>query len=360
MSVAISIKNVSKIYNIYEKPSDRIKELFHPFKSKYHRTFTALHDISLDIHMGETVGIVGRNGCGKSTLLQLVCNIMPPTSGTIEVFGRISSILELGAGFNPEFSGIDNIYLNCSILGMSRREAEDKIDDILGFADIGEFVKQPVKNYSSGMTVRLAFAIAINVDPSILVVDEALSVGDAAFQRKCFSRIHEIKEDGATILFVSHDANAVVELCQRAVLLDSGEQLFCGDPKKTISYYHKLLFASPEKTRAIRKSILSSVRSESVDVSSDKKDRDSFSEEKKQFIRSSYNPHMQPKSTLWYEPAGAIISNPGIFTSEGKRVNCLLRNESYFYSYGPLDAWRAQRHLLPRAGYGADRGPGRL
>jgi lipopolysaccharide transport system ATP-binding protein len=253
---------------------------------------------------------------------------MPPTSGSIEVFGRISSILELGAGFNPEFSGIDNIYLNCSILGMSRTEAENKIDDIIRFADIGEFVHQPVKNYSSGMTVRLAFAIAINVEPAILVVDEALSVGDAAFQRKCFARIHEIKEDGATILFVSHDASAVVDLCQRAVLLDSGRQLFCGDPKKTISYYHKLLFAPLEKTASIRKSILADDNSTSVRMVRKIED-----EKAKSVSRASFNPHMLPKSTLWYEPAGAIISNPLILTGAGKKVNRLARNEHYFYCY---------------------------
>src|SRR5262245_22220073 len=207
--VAIRIRDVDKHYLIFARPEDRLKQMLVPrlqrlacrAQSRYYRDFAALTGVSFDIKRGETVGIVGRNGSGKSTLLQIVCGTLRPTHGTVEVNGRIAALLELGAGFNPEFTGRENVYLNAAILGLSRAEIDERFQSIADFADIGEFIEQPVKTYSSGMYVRLAFATAINVDPDILVVDEALAVGDEAFQRKCYARIEAIKEKGGTILF---------------------------------------------------------------------------------------------------------------------------------------------------------------
>lgn len=338
-STAVSIRDVSKSYKLYQSPVHRVKETFHPFRKKYNTIFHALKNISVEIGWGETIGIVGRNGCGKSTLLQIVCGIMPPTLGQLQVNGRISAILELGAGFNPEFSGRDNVYLNCSILGMKRSEVDERIGDILEFADIDEFIDQPVKSYSSGMSVRLAFSIAINVDPQILVIDEALAVGDAAFQRKCFSRINSIQEQGATILFVSHDAGAVVELCTRAMLLDQGELLYLGSPKKVIALYHKLLFAPHDKVASIRESILDkgypkSVTSDVVDNNTNSQQNvDDLPGQEKETSKPFLNPGLRPQSTIWYEPNGAIIEKPFIQTLNGTRVNVLVRNEEYFYTY---------------------------
>jgi len=329
--VTITLHAVSKTYNLYKKPSHRVKELLHPFRKKYSQQFDALKDISFDICKGETVGIVGRNGCGKSTLLQIVCGIFPPTTGAINVNGRISAILELGAGFNPEFNGRDNVYLNCSILGIDRAAADLKMDEILSFADIGDFIDQPVKTYSSGMVVRLAFSIAINVDPAILIVDEALAVGDAAFQRKCFSRIKKIQEDGATILFVSHSATAVVELCDRAILLDGGEHIFTGDPKTVVSLYHKLLFAPPEKLASVKESVLEDIAKLEETIT----DQSKTGEKEKQPAKniSFYNENLMPKSTTWYEPNGALICDPHIQTLEGEKANTLNRNEEYVYTF---------------------------
>ena len=332
-SVAISIKNVSKEYKLYQSPAHRVKETFHPFRKKYNTTFQALRNISITINRGETVGIVGRNGCGKSTLLQIVCGIMPPTSGELQIYGRISAILELGAGFNPEFSGRSNVYLNCSILGMDVSGVDERIQDILEFADIGEFIDQPVKTYSSGMAIRLAFSIAINADPSVLVVDEALSVGDSAFQRKCFSRIKTIQEQGATILFVSHDAAAVVELCDRVMLIDKGELLFSGSPKKAVSLYHKLLFAPQDKVVKIRQEIIDKIEKDDEKKSSDVEQDTDDLPVKEQKPKEYYNEHLVPKSAIWYEPNGAKIYKPYVRTLDGRKVNVLVRNEEYYYTY---------------------------
>ena len=201
----IEVKNVHKDFKLYGRQLDRIKEALNFFSNKsYHRSFHALTDISFSIEKGDTVGIIGRNGSGKSTLLQIICSILQPTSGSVKVNGRISALLELGAGFNPEFTGRENVFLNGSILGIERVEMEECFADIERFADIGQFINQPVKNYSSGMYVRLAFAVAINVNPDILIVDEALSVGDTLFQAKCFAKFKEFQEKGVTILFVTH------------------------------------------------------------------------------------------------------------------------------------------------------------
>ncbi|MBW7957125.1 MAG: ABC transporter ATP-binding protein [Deltaproteobacteria bacterium] len=238
---AIRISNVSKSYRMYPAPADRMKELLHPFGKKYHKDFWALRDVSLEVPKGTTFGIVGQNGSGKSTLLQIIAGILSPTVGSVEVSGRISALLELGAGFNKEFTGRENVFLQGAMRGITREEMEEKFDSITAFADIGHFIDQPVKKYSSGMYVRLAFACAINIDPEILIVDEALAVGDAMFQRRCYRRLEEFQKSGKTILFVSHNVGTVTNICTQAMFLDRGRVVCLGSPKEVVNAYSKAL-----------------------------------------------------------------------------------------------------------------------
>ena len=247
-SIAVSVQNVSKKFRLFGSPKDRFWEALHPFNKKYHREFWALKDISFEVTKGMTLGIIGRNGSGKSTLLQVICSVLRPTLGTVTVNGRISALLELGAGFNPEFTGRDNVLLNGALMGFTRAEMEERFPMIEDFADIGEFINQPVKTYSSGMFVRLAFAAAINVDPDILVIDEALAVGDAKFQHKCYQKFIEFQQAGKTIIFVSHSTDAIVSHCNRAILLEKGEVVEIGEPKHIINYYIDLLFTGKIST----------------------------------------------------------------------------------------------------------------
>ncbi len=235
--IAISLEHVSKVYRLYNRPVDRLFEAFHPFRRQYHHPFTALDDINFNIQHGDFIGIIGRNGSGKSTLLQLVCGILKPTSGQLTVNGRIAALLELGAGFNPEFTGRENVYLNGSILGFTRQEIDDRFMEIENFADIGEFIDQPIKLYSSGMIVRLAFAVQAHVEPDILIVDEALSVGDAYFQAKCTKRMAQLIESGVTILYVTHDVTSVPQLCNRAIYLKNGKITKIGEPIDVVDAY---------------------------------------------------------------------------------------------------------------------------
>ena len=238
--IAISLKNVSKCFKCYERPVDRLKEILLPGKIRS-QEFWALRDINLEVSRGETLGIIGQNGSGKSTLLQIVAGTLMPSTGKVEVNGRVSALLELGSGFNPEFTGRQNIFFNGQILGLSREEIEAKFDDIAAFAEIGDFIEQPVKTYSSGMVVRLAFAVIANTEPSILIVDEALAVGDAKFQARCMKRIRLMKEQGVTLLFVSHDSSSVKMLCKKAVLMNHGKILEIGSPKEVVNRYIALL-----------------------------------------------------------------------------------------------------------------------
>ncbi len=237
----IQVINVSKMYKLYDRHMDRLKEALGLSRKKCYTEHYALNHINFEVNKGETVGIIGTNGSGKSTILKIITGVLNPTEGEIKVNGRISALLELGAGFNMEYTGIENIYLNGTMIGFSKEEIDAKLDDILAFADIGEFVNQPVKTYSSGMFVRLAFAVAINIEPEILIVDEALSVGDVFFQAKCYHKFEEFKEAGKTILFVSHDLSSVSKYCDRVVLLNKGEKLAEGTPKEMIDIYKKLL-----------------------------------------------------------------------------------------------------------------------
>ena len=239
--VAISVNNVSKMYKLYDNPMDRLKESLGLSRKKRYKEHYALHNVSFHVDRGETVGIIGTNGSGKSTILKIITGVLNPTEGEVQVNGRISALLELGAGFNQEYSGLENVYLNGTMIGFSREEIDARLQDILDFADIGEFIHQPVKTYSSGMFVRLAFAVAINIDPEILIVDEALSVGDVFFQAKCYHKFEEFKKMGKTILFVSHDLSAVSKYCDRVVLLNHGEKLEEGSPKAMVDMYKQLL-----------------------------------------------------------------------------------------------------------------------
>ncbi|MBZ4687981.1 MAG: transporter ATP-binding protein [Clostridiales bacterium] len=241
--LAIEVENLSKIYKIYEKPIDRLKEALHPLRKKLHKEFYALKNISFQVEAGQTVGIIGKNGSGKSTLLKILTGVLTPSSGNINIKGRLSALLELGAGFNPELTGIENVYLNGAILGYSKEEINDKLKDILDFADIGEFINQPVKTYSSGMFVRLAFAVAINVDPDILIVDEALAVGDIRFQQKCFRKIEEFKEN-KTVLFVSHDLSAINKFCDYAIWINDGCIIDYGEPSEVTKKYQAFMMGS--------------------------------------------------------------------------------------------------------------------
>ncbi|MFY9141757.1 ABC transporter ATP-binding protein [Sulfuricurvum sp.] len=236
-NTAISVKHLTKTYKLYDNPVDRLKESLHPFGKKYHHEFYALNNISFEIKKGETVGIIGKNGAGKSTLLKIITGVLTPTSGSVHIHGRIASLLELGAGFNPEYTGIENIYLQGTLMGYSREEMDARIDDILTFADIDEFVHQSVKTYSSGMFARLAFAISINVNPDILIVDEALSVGDMNFQAKCMTAMDRMKQKGTTILFVSHNINIVKSLCQKGIYIQNGKLHSIGSASEIAELY---------------------------------------------------------------------------------------------------------------------------
>ncbi|MGN1140086.1 MAG: ABC transporter ATP-binding protein [Oliverpabstia sp.] len=255
--IAISVNNISKMYKLYDNPMDRLKESLGLSKKKKYKEHYALKNISFQVQKGETVGIIGTNGSGKSTILKIITGVLNPTIGNVEVSGRISALLELGAGFNMEYTGIENVYLNGTMIGFTKEEIDAKLQDILDFADIGEFVNQPVKTYSSGMFVRLAFAVAINIDPEILIVDEALSVGDVFFQAKCYRKFEEFKEKGKTILLVSHDLSSISKYCDKVILLNKGTKVEEGLPKTVVDAYKKILANQYEDDTAQNASVVS-------------------------------------------------------------------------------------------------------
>lgn len=340
--IAISLKNVSKCFKRYRHPADRLKEILLPGKVRSDE-FWALRDISLELPKGKTLGVVGRNGSGKSTLLQTIVGTLSPTSGQVEVKGRISALLELGSGFNPEFTGRQNVFFNAQLLGLSQQEVENRFDEIVAFADIGDFLDQPVKTYSSGMFIRLAFAVATSVDPDILIVDEALSVGDEAFQRKCFARIETIQERGGTILFVSHAAAMIIELCDSAIFMHDGELLLYHTPKIVVDKYQKLIYSPPHKVEALCDEIrkLHHEKDEPEDAPklplftphSSEFAIPSSSGPVEQAARAYYDEDLQPSNTLHYESRGAKIIDPHILTPTGKKVNNLVGRHEYVYTY---------------------------
>jgi len=250
-NVSIRIKDLSKVYRIYERPKDRLKEAMSIRKKKYGYDHYALKDINIDVHEGEILGIIGVNGSGKSTLLKIITGVLSPTTGTVSVNGKISALLELGAGFNPEYTGIENIYFNGMVMGFTRKEMEQKVDDIVAFADIGEFIHQPVKVYSSGMYIRLAYAVAVSIEPDILIVDEALAVGDAYFQMKSMSKMQDLFRKGKTVLLVSHDTASVKALCNNAIYLDKGQIIARGSAKEVVELYETNIRSRMSQTKGI-------------------------------------------------------------------------------------------------------------
>ena len=238
---AIKVDQVTKIYRLFDRPIDRLKESLNPFHKEYHKKFYALNEISFQVEQGQFMGIIGTNGSGKSTILKIITGVLTPTTGQVTVSGRVSALLELGGGFNMEYTGIENVYMNGTMMGYTRQEMDEKLPEILEFADIGDFVYQPVKTYSSGMFVRLAFALAINVDPDILIVDEALAVGDVFFQAKCYQKINEICKSGTTVLLVTHDMSTVIKYCDKVVVLNRGHFVAEGPARQMVDLYKKIL-----------------------------------------------------------------------------------------------------------------------
>lgn len=341
--LAIRVEGLGKTYQIYARPEDRLKQSLLRNRWKFFDEFVAVDDVSFEVARGETVGIVGRNGSGKSTLLQMIAGTLSPTVGTITRGGRVAALLELGAGFNPDFSGAENARLNAAILGLSGEEIEEVFPRIVEFADIGQFIDQPVKTYSSGMYVRLAFATAIAVDPDILIIDEALSVGDEAFQRKCFGRIHQIQDNGGTILFVSHSTGSIVELCSRALLMDQGRLLLVDRPKPVVGFYTRLLYDSGADRSAILAEIeqrrLRSREQPAPDPDTDpteivgEQTDDAEVPEDDFMSEPYYDPNLVSQSRMDYAPIGARIQEPVIETLDGRRVNVLRRGERYVYTF---------------------------
>lgn len=310
---AIEVNHLTKIYRLYNSPTDRLKEVFSLHKEKYHHEFYALNDVSFKVEKGQAVGIIGQNGSGKSTLLQLICGVLHPTSGSVRVTGRISALLELGTAFNPEFTGRENVYLHGALMGFSRNDIDRRFPEIEAFAEIGAFIDQPVKTYSTGMFVRLAFSAAVNVEPEILIIDEALSVGDVLFQTKCFAKFQQFKEKGITIIFVTHSLDLIITHCNHAIVLSQGRIVKCGKPKEVVDEYNRIITSK-------NSAVFLSNRPETI-------------EEPRQNILSKgsdwdglfrLNPNEDRYGTKRAEILGA-----GIFTPQHEPVQILERNHDY-------------------------------
>ena len=323
-NLAINVCDVTKIYRLYDKPIDRLKESISLTHKKYHKEFFALDKISFSVEKGSTVGIIGTNGSGKSTILKIITGVLNPTTGSVEVNGNISALLELGAGFNMDYTGIENIYMNGTMMGFSREQMEAKLPEILEFADIGDFVYQPVKTYSSGMFVRLAFALAINVEPEILIVDEALSVGDVFFQAKCYRRMEEIRKTGTTILMVTHDMGSVIKYCDKVILLNKGEFLAEGPAGEMVDLYKKILAGRMDDLEADLAKRLDSNFSDMMELNNDinkthAKEYHGLMKEK-----ISINPNKTE-----YGDGRAEIYDLGLLDSKGELTNLLLKGEEF-------------------------------
>ena len=333
--VIIKLENVSKFYKLYDAPKDRLKEALHPRGKKYHKPFYALRGLNLEIKKGDVLGVVGRNGSGKSTLLKLITGVLQPNEGIISVKGKVTALLELGAGFNPEFSGIDNIKFYTNILGISHQELEEKLPSIIAFAELGDFLYQPVKNYSSGMKARLGFAAAVHVDPEILVLDEVLAVGDVLFRRKCYAKMEEFFEAGKTIIYVSHEANSVNRLCNRAVLLHEANIILDDEPKKVTQYYEKILFS---KTNQVE-DVIAEISAQSTTCIADKSFPDSKNIKSKSYnvadeIQSArFLSNLQAASTVKIKNYNVDIYSPKVMSLDGSEVNALVFGEDYVFTF---------------------------
>lgn len=354
---AVQLEHVSKYYKLYDSPKDRLKEALHPFGKKRHREFYALKNIDLEVKKGEILGIVGRNGSGKSTLLQLIAKVIPANSGRITTNGKISTLLDLGVGLNPDLDGIQNIYFGGLMQGFPHEEMKSKLEEIVAFADIGEFIRQPLKTYSSGMKARLGFALAISIQPEILVVDEVLSVGDELFRRKCFAKMEEMFKSGCTVFFVSHSAANVIEICTKAILIDSGEIILAGTPKFVTINYEKFLFEEPAKLENFRKELIEfnqQIKKESVPVEFPKKPIESTASpqnnsslfdncepidipkifnDKSCIHEAVYLTEFQTKSKITHRTANIDLLDSHISTINGKKVNYLFPNEFYYLNH---------------------------
>jgi lipopolysaccharide transport system ATP-binding protein len=330
---SIEIEDLSKTYRVWHSPAARLRGVITGGgRDTDYTDFFALQSLNLRIKRGESVGIVGKNGSGKSTLLQMIAGTLTPTAGTIKTSGRIGALLELGSGFNTDFTGRENVLLNASIFGMTQAEVEERMDDILSFADIGPYIDLPIKTYSSGMVVRLAFAVQIMLDPEILIVDEALSVGDEAFQKKCFGRLETLKESGVTLLFVTHAADLVLSLCDQALLLHAGRPVLFGKPKGVVNVYHRLLYdnkydidrAAGDYERSLKEKKKSEDQGPALSVS----ENEPAAEEE-----ADFDPDFISESKMEYASLGATISNPRIEDGNGRVVNQLIRGHEYAYCY---------------------------
>ena len=330
-SLAIQVEDVTKIYRLYEKPIDRLKETVSVTHKNYHRDFYALNGISFQVKKGETVGIIGTNGSGKSTILKIITGVLTPTTGTVKVDGKISALLELGAGFNMDYTGIENVYMNGTMMGYTRKEMDAKLQDILDFAEIGDFVYQPVKTYSSGMFVRLAFALAINVEPEILIVDEALSVGDVFFQSKCYRRMEEIRKSGTTILMVTHGMGSIIKYCDRVVLLNRGEFIAEGKPGRVVDMYKKILAG---KLEALKEELRLEEERKNADIGPESIELSDFSGgmdlggsgDKEALMRDKLT--INPDRTE-YGDGRAEIYDLGLLDERGNVTNLLLKGEMF-------------------------------
>ncbi len=346
---AIILENVSKKYRLYRNKKDRMKEALHPMKKKYHTDFFAVNDISLNVKKGEILGILGMNGSGKSTALKMIADVIKPTSGRITSKGKIVPLLELGGGFNPEYSGMDNIYFYCSIIGISRKETERKLQQIIDFAEIGDFIYQPIKTYSSGMRARLGFAVSVNIDPDILILDEILSVGDELFRRKSFSKIEEFFKAGKTILFVSHAINSINQLCTRAIMLHKGKIVLDGPPKFITMNYQKFLFSKPHEKNKLLSFFNSPEIEESIkefkelpaggNVDQIHKNKEGSSSQKNETAKQKtsaqpyFIPNFESKTSSIIRNKELYIDDIRIETLAGTKVNSLVVNKQYFIKY---------------------------
>ncbi len=324
---AIEVKDVTKIYRLYDKPIDRLKESLSVTHKSYHKDFYALNGLSFSVEKGQTVGIIGTNGSGKSTILKIITGVLTPTTGTVNVDGKISALLELGAGFNMDYTGIENIYMNGTMMGYTKKEMDAKLREILEFADIGDFVYQPVKTYSSGMFVRLAFALAINVEPEILIVDEALSVGDVFFQAKCYRRMEEIRKSGTTILMVTHDMGSIIKYCDKVVLLNKGEFIAEGEPGHMVDLYKKIL---ANQMDALKEELENDYSGGMGKTAGPEGERPSRAEH----AGGDENSLMKEKITInanrtEYGDGRAEIFDLGLFDARGNLTNLLLKGEMF-------------------------------
>lgn len=347
MSKAIEVRDVEKVYRLYDKNTDRLKESLGLTKKKLHKDFYALKGVSFDVEEGRSVGIIGTNGSGKSTMLKIITGVLTPTSGTVSVRGKVSALLELGAGFNMEYTGIENIYMNGTMMGFTKEEMDGKLDEILKFADIGDFVYQPVKSYSSGMFVRLAFALAINVEPEILIVDEALSVGDIFFQSKCYHHMDKLRKNGTTILMVTHDMSSVLKYCDKAILLNDGEKVSEGRPGEIIDLYKRILAGQYNADEVLKSQqenasgLSNNAGRTGEDKQAEPSDDDKVTETSEnaaehaaaavqdngtEFMRSSMN--INPNLNE-YGDKRAEIYDFGILDKDGRLTNLILKGEEF-------------------------------